>query len=206
MWPQEPRQCATPCKGMASRPKIVETGEKLKDSAVPIKDSAVEMERSTARVEHSADRRTELAAHGARGLSRVGAHGLVAMRAASARALLMGTLPEWLVIATGTVFMLFSVLKCGRTGQYQKRNLVERTERIFGCRIYAGRFRRRLASSLHPGPPPPIPDVWSSLTLRAPGGVTPKSVHWEPARGSRSLAGVQSAGLREGAMPQLTLP
>ena len=26
------------------------------------------------------------------------------------QALLMGTLPEWLVIATGTVFMLFSVL------------------------------------------------------------------------------------------------
>jgi hypothetical protein len=47
---------------MALKPKTVESGEKLKDSAVRIKDSAAGMERSTARVEDSADRRTELAA------------------------------------------------------------------------------------------------------------------------------------------------
>jgi hypothetical protein len=36
---------------MAPKPKIVETDDKLKDSAVRIKDSAAQMERSTARVE-----------------------------------------------------------------------------------------------------------------------------------------------------------
>ena len=41
---------------MASKPKIVENSEKLKDSAVRIKDSAAHMARSTARVEDSADR------------------------------------------------------------------------------------------------------------------------------------------------------
>jgi hypothetical protein len=43
---------------MASKLKIVENADKLKDSAVHIKDSAAHMERSTARVEDSADRRT----------------------------------------------------------------------------------------------------------------------------------------------------
>ena len=122
---------------MASKPKIVETGEKLKDSAVRIKDSAVQMERSTARVEDSADRRTELAADrtvfaAERTYAAWVRTGLVAMASGiGARALLMGTLPEWLVIATGTVFMLFSVF-------------------CFG----AGVWRH-----LYPGPPPPIPDA-----------------------------------------------
>ena len=122
---------------MASKPKIVETGEKLKDSAVHIKDSAVQMERSTARVEDSADRRTELAADrtvfaAERTYAAWVRTGLVAMASGiGARALLMGTLPEWLVIATGTVFMLFSVF----------------------C-FSAGVWRH-----LYPGPPPPIPDA-----------------------------------------------
>ena len=122
---------------MASRPKIVETGEKLKDSAVRIKDSAVQMEHSTARVEDSAGRRTELAADrtvfaAERTYAAWVRTGLVAMASGiGARALLMGTLPEWLVIATGTVFMLFSVF-------------------CFG----AGVWRH-----LYPGPPPPIPDA-----------------------------------------------
>ena len=122
---------------MASRPKIVETGEKLKDSAVRIKDSAVQMEHSTARVEDSAGRRTELAADrtvfaAERTYAAWVRTGLVAMASGiGARALLMGTLPEWLVIATGTVFMLFSVF----------------------C-FSAGVWRH-----LYPGPPPPIPDA-----------------------------------------------
>lgn len=44
--------------GMASKPEIIESSNKLKDSAVRIKGSAVQMQRSTARVEDSADRRT----------------------------------------------------------------------------------------------------------------------------------------------------
>jgi putative membrane protein len=70
------------------------------------------MERSTARVEDSADRRTELAADrtvfaAERTYAAWVRTGLVAMASGiGARALLIGTLPEWLVIATGTIFML----------------------------------------------------------------------------------------------------
>lgn len=122
---------------MASKPKIVENSEKLKDSAVRIKDSAVHMERSTARVEDSADRRTELAADrtvfaAERTYAAWVRTGLVAMASGiGAKALLMGTLPNWLIMATGSVFMLFSVF-------------------CFG----AGVWRH-----LYPGPPPPMPDA-----------------------------------------------
>ena len=122
---------------MASKPKIVENSEKLKDSAVRIKDSAAHMERSTARVEDSADRRTELAADrtvfaAERTYAAWVRTGLVAMASGiGAKALLMGILPYWLVTATGSVFMLFSVF-------------------CFG----AGVWRH-----LYPGPPPPTPDA-----------------------------------------------
>jgi putative membrane protein len=124
-------------KGMASKPKIVETGEKLKGSAVRIKDSAAHMERSTARVEDSADRRTELAADrtvfaAERTYAAWVRTGLVAMASGiGAKALLMGVLPQWLIIATGSILILFSVF-------------------CFG----AGVWRH-----LYPGPPPPVPDV-----------------------------------------------
>ena len=122
---------------MVSKPTILESSEKLKDSAVRIKDSAAHIEHSTARVEDSADRRTELAADrtvfaAERTYAAWVRTGLVAMASGiGARALLMGTLPEWLVIATGSVFMLFSVF-------------------CFG----AGVWRH-----LYPGPPPPMPDA-----------------------------------------------
>jgi putative membrane protein len=48
-----------------------------------------------------------------------------------AKALLMGVLPQWLIIATGSILILFSVF-------------------CFG----AGVWRH-----LYPGPPPPVPDV-----------------------------------------------
>ena len=122
---------------MASRPKIMESDEKLKDSAVRIKDSAAHIERSTARVEDSADRRTELAADrtifaAERTYAAWVRTGLVAMASGiGAQALLMGILPHWLVMASGSVFMLFSVF-------------------CFG----AGVWRH-----LYPGPPPPMPDA-----------------------------------------------
>ena len=122
---------------MASKLKIVETGEKLKGSAVRIKDSAAHMERSTARVEDSADRRTELAADrtvfaAERTYAAWVRTGLVAMASGiGAKALLMGVLPQWLIIATGSILILFSVF-------------------CFG----AGVWRH-----LYPGPPPPVPDV-----------------------------------------------
>jgi inner membrane protein YidH len=122
---------------MASKPKIVESNEKLKDSAVRIKDSAAQMERSTARVEDSADRRTELAADrtvfaAERTYAAWVRTGLVAMASGiGAKALLMDILPYWLITATGTVFILFSVFCYG-----------------------AGVWRH-----LYPGPPPPVPDA-----------------------------------------------
>lgn len=125
------------CKGMASKPKIVETGEKLKDSAVRVKDSAAHLERSTARVEDSADRRTELAADrtvfaAERTYAAWVRTGLVAMASGiGAKALLTGVLPEWLITAAGSVFVLFSIF----------------------C-FSAGIWRH-----LYPGPPPPVPDA-----------------------------------------------
>jgi uncharacterized membrane protein YidH (DUF202 family) len=104
---------------MASKPKIVETGEKLKESTVRIKDSAAHMERSTARVEDSADRRTELAADrtvfaAERTYAAWVRTGLVAMASGiGAKALLMGVLPQWLIIATGSILILFSVFCFG---------------------------------------------------------------------------------------------
>jgi inner membrane protein YidH len=98
-----------------ANPRIVETNKKLKDSAVRIKDSAAQMERSTARVEDSADRRTELAADrtifaAERTYSAWVRTGLVAMASGiGAKALMSDVLPEWLVITTASVLMLFSV-------------------------------------------------------------------------------------------------
>src|SRR5512139_1296121 len=105
---------------MASKPKIVENSEKLKDSAVRIKDSAAHTERITARVEDSADRRTELAADrtvfaAERNYAAWVRTGLVDGERHRCQALLMGTLPNWLIMATGSVFMLFSVF-CFGTG------------------------------------------------------------------------------------------
>jgi putative membrane protein len=122
---------------MVSKPKIVASADKLKDSAVRMKDSAAHMERSTARVEDSADRRTELAADrtvfaAERTYAAWVRTGLVAMASGiGAKALLIGVLPDWLILATGSIFMLFSIF----------------------C-FSAGVWRH-----LYPGPPPPIPDA-----------------------------------------------
>jgi hypothetical protein len=104
----------------ASKPKIVENSEKLKDSAVRIKDSALRMERSTARVEDSADRRTELAADrtvfaAERTYAAWVRTGLFAMASGlGAKALLMGTLPNWLIVAYLCCSALFvSARGCG---------------------------------------------------------------------------------------------
>ena len=122
---------------MGARPKTVENTGKLKESAVQLKDSAAHMERSTARVEDSADRRTELAADrtvfaAERTYAAWVRTGLVAMASGiGAKALLTDLLPHWLVMTSGSVFILFSVF-------------------CFG----AGVWRH-----LYPGPPPPVPDV-----------------------------------------------
>ena len=120
-----------------AKPKVVETSEKLKASAVHIKDSAAQMERSTARVEDSADRRTELAADrtifaAERTYAAWVRTGLVAMASGiGAKALMAGVLPEWLIMITASALMLFSVF----------------------C------FSAAVWRHLYPGPPPPVPDV-----------------------------------------------
>src|SRR5215471_14644723 len=102
-----------------ARPKVGETSEKLKASAVDIKDSAAQMERSTARVEDSADRRTELAADrtvfaAERTYAAWVRTGLVAMASGiGAKALLTDLLPHWLVMASGSAFVLFSTFCFG---------------------------------------------------------------------------------------------
>jgi putative membrane protein len=99
---------------MAAKPKIVESAEKLKDSAVQMEDSTKRMEHSTARVEDSADRRTGLAADrtvfaAERTYAAWVRTGLVAMASGiGARALLNGVVPEYLVVLTGSVLILFS--------------------------------------------------------------------------------------------------
>ena len=122
---------------MASKPKIVENADKLKDSAVRIKDSAAHMARSTARVEDSADRRTELAADrtlfaAERTYAAWVRTGLVAMVSGiGAKALLAGVVPQWLIMLTGSVLVLFSVF----------------------C------FSAAVWRHLYPGAPPPVPDA-----------------------------------------------
>lgn len=122
---------------MALEPKMANSDDRLGNSAVRIKDSAVEMERSTARVEDSADRRTELAADrtifaAERTYAAWVRTGLFAMASGiGAHALMTGVLPEWLILTTGSVLLLFSVF-------------------CFGAAVWRHLF---------PGPPPPVPDA-----------------------------------------------
>ena len=111
---------------MPSTPKLVESAEKLKDSAAHVKDSAVRMkdsaastERSTARIEDSADRRTVLAGDrtvfaAERTYAAWVRTGLVAIASGvGAKTLLTGVLPQWLILATGSVLILFSAFCFG---------------------------------------------------------------------------------------------
>lgn len=104
---------------MAAKPKLVKEAEKLEDSAVQIKDSAVKTEIITARIEDSADRRTELAADrtvfaAERTYAAWVRTGLVAIASGvGAKALLAGILPQWLILLTGSVLILFSAFCFG---------------------------------------------------------------------------------------------
>ena len=129
---------------MDAKPKIVESADKLKESAEHVKSSATQMrrgtermERETARMELSADRRTELAADrtvfaAERTYAAWVRTGLVAMASGvGAKPALSGLVPDWLIGATGTVLVLFSVF----------------------C------FAAAVWRHLYPGPPPPVPDA-----------------------------------------------
>ena len=109
----------------------------LEKSGNKLADSAQKMERSTERVEDSADRRTMLAADrtvfaAERTYAAWVRTGLVALASGiGAKKLLSGLIPEWMIIATGSVLVLFSAF----------------------CFI-AGVWRQ-----IHVGAPPPRPDV-----------------------------------------------
>jgi putative membrane protein len=104
---------------MAGKPTLVENSEKLKDSAVRMKDSAKSLERGSQRMESSADRRTEYAADrtvfaAERTYAAWVRTGLVAFASGvGAKALLEGIVPQWLVLGTGAILVLFSAFCFG---------------------------------------------------------------------------------------------
>ena len=108
----------------------------LEKSGQKLADSAQKLERSTGRVEDSADRRTELAADrtifaAERTYAAWVRTGLLALASGiGAKALLAGLVPEWLIIANGSVLVLFSAF----------------------C------FAAAVWRHVNPGPPPPRPD------------------------------------------------
>jgi putative membrane protein len=113
-----------------AQPTLQRSGQKLAESAEKIKDS-------TYRVEDSAERTTQLAADrtvfaAERAYAAWVRTGLLALASGiGAKALLEELLPQWLIIATGSVLVLFSVF-------------------CFGAAIWR---------HLYPGVPPPRIDV-----------------------------------------------
>ena len=95
-----------------AKQSLQRSGEKLAESAEKIKHS-------TYRVEDSADRTTELAADrtvfaAERTYAAWVRTGLFALASGvGAKALLSGLIPEWLIIATGSVLVLFSAFCFG---------------------------------------------------------------------------------------------
>src|SRR5262249_34695264 len=109
----------------------------LQRSGGKIADSAEKIRRSTYRVEDSADRSTQLAAdRTVFGAERTYAAwvrtGLLALASGiGAKATLAGVVPEWLIVATGSMLVLFSAF-------------------CFGAAVWR---------HLYPGVPPPRIDV-----------------------------------------------
>jgi putative membrane protein len=106
----------------AATTKLAKSAERLEDSAVNMEDSA--------------DRRTQLAADrtvfaAERTYAAWVRTGLMALASGvGARALLTGVIPEWMIVANGTVLIAFSAF-------------------CFGAAVWR---------QLNPGPPPPRPD------------------------------------------------
>jgi putative membrane protein len=109
---------------------IERTGQKLANSAAKLRQSSE-------RIEDSADRRTQLAADrtilaAERTYGAWVRTGLLALASGlGAKAGLAGVVPEWMIVANGSVLVLFSAF----------------------CFIAA------VWRQLNPGPPPPVPDT-----------------------------------------------
>jgi inner membrane protein YidH len=108
---------------------IARSGEKVADSAVQIERSTKKVEASTERVEDSADRRTELAADrtvlaAERTYAAWVRTGLVALASGiGAKKLLGGIVPEVMIVATGSVLVLFAAF-CFIAGVWRDLNPV----------------------------------------------------------------------------------
>ena len=100
-------------------------------------DSAKKLQTSAGHMEDSADRRTELAADrtifaAERTYGAWVRTGLLALASGvGAKATLANVIPEWMILLTGSVLVLFSTF-------------------CFGAAVWR---------HLHPGPPPPVPDT-----------------------------------------------
>jgi putative membrane protein len=109
----------------------------LQHSTQKLAETAETIEKSTVRVEDSADRRTELAANrtvfaAERTYAAWVRTGLFALASGlGAKVALGGVVPEWMIVANGSVLVLFSAF----------------------CFVVA------VLHPLQPGPPPPRPDV-----------------------------------------------
>ena len=106
---------------------LEKSGEKIADSAQKLEHSTAKVERSTARVEDSADRRTQLAADrtvfaAERTYAAWVRTGLVALASGiGAKKLLADLIPEWMILSTGSVLVLFSAF-CFAAGVWRQVN------------------------------------------------------------------------------------
>jgi putative membrane protein len=116
---------------------VKQTARTVEHHSREIADSARELEHSSQRIEGSADRTTRLAADrtvlaAERTYAAWVRTGLFALASGvGARALLLGLMPKWLILADATMLIAFSVL-------------------CFGAAIWR---------QLHPGPPPYLVEV-----------------------------------------------
>src|SRR5437764_15183164 len=123
---------------------VKKTARAVEQQSRKVADQAAETKQAATRIETSADRTTQLAADrnvlaAERTYAAWVRTGLFALASGiGARALLHGVLPEWLVLADASMLIGFSVF----------------------C------FAAAIWRHLHPGPPPPVPDV-----ARIPHGV-----------------------------------
>jgi putative membrane protein len=121
----------------ATQSAVKHSAKVVEQHSKKIADSAKEIKSSSAAIETSADRTTQLAADrtilaAERTYAAWVRTGLFSLASGiGARALLTGVVPEWIILANGTVLILFSMFCFGAASWRQ----------------------------LYPGAPPPTPDV-----------------------------------------------
>lgn len=120
-----------------AKANLERSAAKLQDTSKTLRESSKQIEQSTVRIEDSADRTTQLAADRnvmaaeRTYLSWVRTGILSLASGIGAKTLLTGVVPDWLVVANGTMLILFSAF----------------------C------FAAAVWRQMNPGPPPPRPDM-----------------------------------------------